>query len=135
MVIIQPKPCGTVARCRPVGDLRSTRDLCQGSSSDGRQEPWHLQGLRSPSTRPASWASEVETQEVCQPLGVISFLQPRSYSTYIVGGYLFIFYLNLKDTLAPFLLGLMTMAWLKNNAGKKAELPCDLKIGKPMPLN
>lgn len=89
MVIIQPKPCGTVARCRPVGDLRSTRDLCQGSSSVGRQEPWHLRGLRSPSTRPASWASEVETQEVCQPLGVISFLQ----LIHIYRRWLFIYFL------------------------------------------
>lgn len=74
----------TDTRCRPVGDLHSTRDLCQGSFSVSCQAPWHLWGLGSLSARPASWASEVETQEVCQPLGAICFLQPCSYSMYMV---------------------------------------------------
>lgn len=44
---------------------------------------------------------------------------------------------HLKETLAPLLLSLMTMVWLKNNAGEKngAALSCDLKIGNPTPLN
>lgn len=74
------KALRTSARSRPGGDLCSVGDLCQGSFSVSRQAPWHRQDLGSPSTRPASWAIEVETQEVCQPRGVISFLRPRSYS-------------------------------------------------------
>lgn len=127
----------TDTRCRPVGDLRATGDLCQGSFSVSRQAPWHLWGPGSPSTRPASWASEVETQEVCQPLGVMSFLQPCSYSACMVLVFFFFIFFYLKDALAPLLLSLTTVVWLKNDAGEKsrAALSCDLKIGKPTPLN
>lgn len=92
------------------------------------QTPWHFWGLGSPSTSPASWASKVGTQEVCQPLGAVWLLCFYAF---------FFFFSFLRGCLAPLLLSLMTMVWLKNNTRKKsrAALSCELKIGKPVPLN
>lgn len=137
MVIIQPKRCGPTLAADPLVTC-TQRETCAkaASPSISRQVPWHLWGLGSPSTRPASWASEVETQEVCQPPRAISFPQLCSYSACMVVR-VFCGFFYLKGALAPLLLSLMTMVWLKNNAGKKsrAALSCDLKIGKPTPLN
>lgn len=91
------------------------------------QTPWHFWGLGESQHQPSLVGQQSGNSRGLSAPG----------SCVVIVLLCFFFFSFLRGCLAPLLLSLMTMVWLKNNTRKKsrAALSCELKIGKPVPLN